>query len=117
MDHSLPGSSVHGILQARILEWVAMLSSRESSWPRDQAHISSVSCIGRGFFTTSATWEAHAKEYYMAIKKKWTPDTHNNLGESQNSYAKWKKSDSKDYLLIDSIYMTFLKRDSYSNRE
>ena len=117
MDHSLPGSSVHGILQARILEWVAMLSSRESSWPRDQAHISSVSCIGRGFFTTSATWEAHAKEYYMAIKKKWTPDAHNNLGESQNSYAKWKKSDSKGYLLNDSIYMTFLKRDSYSNRE
>ena len=108
---------VYGILQARILEWVAVPFSRGSSWPRDQAHISSVSCIGRGFFTTSATWEAHAKEYYMAIKKKWTPDTHNNLGESQNSYAKWKKSDSKGYLLIDSIYMTFLKRDSYSNRE
>ena len=35
MDCSLPGSSVHGILQARILEWVAMLSSRGSSWPRD----------------------------------------------------------------------------------
>ena len=36
MDCNLPGSSVHGILQARILEWVAMPSSRESSWPRDQ---------------------------------------------------------------------------------
>ena len=35
MDCSPPGSSVHGILQARILEWVAMLSSRGSSWPRD----------------------------------------------------------------------------------
>ena len=34
-DCSPPGSSVHGILQARILEWVAMLSSRESSQPRD----------------------------------------------------------------------------------
>ena len=33
MDYSLPGSSVHGILQARILEWVAMASSRGSSWP------------------------------------------------------------------------------------
>ena len=33
MDYSPPGSSVHGILQARILEWVAMLSSRGSSWP------------------------------------------------------------------------------------
>ena len=36
MDCNLPGSPVHGILQARILEWVAMPSSRESSWPRDQ---------------------------------------------------------------------------------
>ena len=35
MDCSLPGSSVHGILQARILEWVALLSSRESSQLRD----------------------------------------------------------------------------------
>ena len=35
MDCSLPGSSVHGILQARILEWVAMPSSKGSSQPRD----------------------------------------------------------------------------------
>ena len=39
MDRSLPGSSVHGILQARILEWVAMPSSRGSSRPRDRTHI------------------------------------------------------------------------------
>ena len=44
MDYSLPGSSVPGILQARILEWGVMPSSRRSSWPRDQTH---VSCIGR----------------------------------------------------------------------
>ena len=36
MDYSLPGSSVHGILQARILEWVAISFSKGSSWPRDQ---------------------------------------------------------------------------------
>ena len=35
MDYSLPGSSVHGILQARILEWVAISFSRGSSWPRN----------------------------------------------------------------------------------
>ena len=40
MDYSLQGSSDHGILQARILEWVAMPSSRESSRPRDQTSIS-----------------------------------------------------------------------------
>ena len=38
MDYSLTGSSVHGILQAGILEWVAMPSSRGSSPPRDGAH-------------------------------------------------------------------------------
>ena len=43
MDCSPPGSSVHGILQARILEWVAMPSSRGSSQPRDRTCISSVS--------------------------------------------------------------------------
>ena len=45
MDYcSLPGSSTHGILQARILEWVASSFSRGSSWPRDRTQIS---CIGR----------------------------------------------------------------------
>ena len=46
-DCSLPGSSVHGIFQARILEWVAMPSSRGSSWPSDRTHVSYVSWIGR----------------------------------------------------------------------
>ena len=46
-EHCPPGSSVHGILQARILEWVAMPSSRRSSWPRDWTCVSRVSCIGR----------------------------------------------------------------------
>ena len=46
-DCSPPGSSVHGILQARILEWVAMPSSRGSSPPRDRTHVSWLSCIGR----------------------------------------------------------------------
>ena len=51
MDCSPPGSSVHGILQARILEWVAISSSRGSSPPRDQKCICCVSCIAGGFFT------------------------------------------------------------------
>ena len=46
MDYSLPGSPVHGIPQARILEWVAMPTSRGSSRPRDRTCISYVSCIG-----------------------------------------------------------------------
>ena len=40
MDGSLPGSSVHGILQARILEWVAIPFSRGSSQPKDQTQVS-----------------------------------------------------------------------------
>ena len=45
LDYSLPISSVHGIFQARILEWVAISSSRGSSQLRDQTHVSHVSCI------------------------------------------------------------------------
>ena len=58
MDCSLPGSSVHGMLQARILEWVAISFSRGSSQPRDWTCASYSSFIGRGFFTISATQEA-----------------------------------------------------------
>ena len=53
MDCSAPGSSVHGIPQARILEWVAMPFSRGSSQPKDQTW---VSCIAGRFFTIWATW-------------------------------------------------------------
>ena len=55
MNCSLPGSSVHGILQVRLLEWVAMPSSRGSSWPRDQTQISCSCCIAGRFFTVWAT--------------------------------------------------------------
>ena len=54
IDCSPPGLSVHGILQARILEWVAISSSRASSWPRDQIRISCVSCIAGRFFILSS---------------------------------------------------------------
>ena len=59
MDSSPPGSSVHGILQAKMLEWVAIPSSRGSSQPRDQTQVSR---IAGGFFTIWATREAH--EYW-----------------------------------------------------
>ena len=56
MNCSLPGSSsVMGILQARILKWVAMPAFRGSSWPRDWTQ---VCCIAGGFFTVWATREA-----------------------------------------------------------
>ena len=49
MDSSLPGFSVHGILQTRILEWVAVVFSRGSSQPRDRTQVSHVA---GGFFTS-----------------------------------------------------------------
>ena len=52
LDYSPPGSSVHGILQARILEWVAILFSSGSSWPRDWTQ---VSCTAGRFLTIWAT--------------------------------------------------------------
>ena len=51
MDCNQPGSSVHVILQARILEWVSISFSRWSFWPRDRTHVSCVSCIAGEFFT------------------------------------------------------------------
>ena len=51
MECSPPGLSVHGILQARILEWVVMPSSRESSPPRDRTQVSCIFCIAGRFFT------------------------------------------------------------------
>ena len=59
MDCSLPGSSIHGILQARILEWVAIPFSRASAQPRDQTQVSR---IAGGFFTSCDTREA--QEYW-----------------------------------------------------
>ena len=56
MDCSPPGSSIHGISQARILEWIAIPFSRGSSWPRDQTHVFS---IGRQTLYHHVIWEAH----------------------------------------------------------
>ena len=60
MDCSPPGSSVHGILQARILEWVDIFFSRGSSQPTQESNpgLSRLPASAARFFTTSANWEA-----------------------------------------------------------
>ena len=72
---NLPGSSVHGVLQARILEWGAISFSRESSWLRDWTQGLSLTQpeLAGGFFTTSATWEALGKDelYHSHINLIW----------------------------------------------
>ena len=61
MDSSLPGSSVHGIFQARILEWVANSFSRRPSWPRDWTQFSHI--VGRCFnlWATRVSYQPSAK--------------------------------------------------------
>ena len=56
MDYSPPGSSIHGILQTRVLEWVAISFSRGYSRPRDRTRVSGI--VGR-CFTTCATGEVY----------------------------------------------------------
>ena len=59
MDYSLSGSSIHGVFQARIVEWVAISFSRGSSQPRNRTPIS---CFADRFFTTWATWETQVPD-------------------------------------------------------
>ncbi|XDA77940.1 hypothetical protein R6Z07M_008007 [Ovis aries] len=73
---SLPDSSVHGVLQARILKWVAISSSRGSSQPRDQTHVSYVSCIGR-LVKEKMMYEKEAKQQEEKIEKMKAEDGEN----------------------------------------
>ena len=61
MHHSLLGSSAHGIVQARILEWVAVPSSSGSSCSRIKFVSLMFPSLTSRFFTSSTTWEAHPK--------------------------------------------------------
>ena len=66
MDCSSPGSSVHGILQARILEWIAVPLSRGSSWPRDQTKISWIA--GRFFIMLHGLHDMkHLRHHFLKI--------------------------------------------------
>ena len=71
IDCSPPGSTVHWIFQARILEWVAIFYSRGSSQPSDLTHISYASCIGREILFHCATWEAL---WFSRVKAKIAPN-------------------------------------------
>ena len=70
MDCSLPGSSLHGILQARVQEWVAISFSRGSSRPRDQTL---VSCIPGRHFNLWATREVHVISTFACMSVQSCP--------------------------------------------
>ena len=71
MDYSPPASSVHGISQAGILEWVAISSSRRSSQPRDWTQASCTSCIGRWLLYHWATCEAPSQSRLARSSLHW----------------------------------------------
>ena len=76
MDCSPPGSSVHGILQARIVEWVAISFSRESSQPRDETHVSCITCITGRFFTPEPPGSPEKFHTYINLKEEYNESTY-----------------------------------------
>ena len=70
LDCRPPGSSVRGILQASLLEWVAMPSSRGSSWPWDRTHVSCGSWIPGGFFIVLLHWDTSKRESWPRMTQK-----------------------------------------------
>ena len=74
MDCNPPGSSIHGSLQARVLEWVAIFLSRESSWPRDRTWVSRI--VGRRFTNWATREVPHtltaAKSLVWSTKPLWS---------------------------------------------
>ena len=83
---SPPGSSVHGILQAIMLEWMVMPFSRGSSQPRDRSCVSFVSCIAGKFFTNCATPGASSESFLNPTSTRFScfpsechPNVHDNI--------------------------------------
>ena len=86
MDCSLPGSSVHGICQAGILDWGAISFSRGSSWPRDQTR---VSCIGRQFLYH---WASRSKLWEIVEDRRAWQATAHGVAESDTT---WELNNSR----------------------
>ena len=85
MDCGPPGSSVHGILQARILEWVALHSSRESSRPRDRICISKDPCIGRQalYHECHLKYNVHPEKWVSSLLDEFSQMDHTHLTSTQ----------------------------------
>ena len=73
MDCSLPGASVHGILQARILAWVAISSSRGSSQPRDQTHVFQLLQWQAGSLPLAPPGKPQSRLSANPVRATWSP--------------------------------------------
>ena len=94
MDCNPTGSSVHGIFQARILEWVAIAYSRGTSWPRDQTCISCVSYIGRQILYHWITWDVHKhiqRQRKVSVSEDVTTITCDTTITSQPLWILWNR--------------------------
>ena len=110
MDCSPPGSPIHGISQARILEWVAISFYRGSSWPRDETCIS---CIGRWiFFYHWATKEAymwcHTLKWFLLIISD-NPQNTPEKEELSSLFRKWGNRDKKHFKHLFKVTQVFGK--------
>ena len=94
MDYSPPGPSIHGISQARILEWVAMSFSRRSSRPRDRTH---TFCIGRQILYRWATKEAHPSLAHNQCSENGTDDDDGGGGDDNDGDDGGDNDGSDDY--------------------
>ena len=103
MDCSLPVSSVHGISQAKILEWVVISFSRGSSWPRDQTCQSWI-----GFFTT----ETPGKPILSNKKEQITSTGSNYVDESQKRWIRYRRQQTVSHHSFD-----ILAKTKYRNRK
>ena len=103
MDRSLPRSSVRGILQARILEWVAVPSSRDLSDPGIGPSSLMSPALAGGFSTTSVTWDdvqnSGENYYWLIINIKDTIQEHLNARDAQSKVSRgwgsWERGQGK----------------------
>ena len=98
MESSPPGSSVHGISQARILEWVAFSFSRGSSRPRDRTHVSCTPALVGRFFTTEPPGKQPGEEANQCLKTKIEDSTQTGKFLKGESFG--KQGQSFCYLLL-----------------
>ena len=106
-DCILPGSSVHGILQARILEWVAISSFKGSSWSKYQIRVSYVSCIGRQMLappgkdqTWLTCWWWKLSQTWRTVPQSWGPIESDQLPCETGDSQLWTDSSQTQYFCV-----------------
>ena len=116
MDCSPPGSSVHGILQGRTLEWVAVPSSRDLPNPGIKPGSLTSPALADGFFNTSTTWEAWARPDNIGVieiiviwmKMKWISIY---LSTYLSSMERWTNRHSEDRMIMSTPSSHSVKED------